>query len=556
MWMHRTFPITIPKEKSRALLLILGVMALGIIVVKIFSSVVPYNMDEFSQYGRVMCHLYPNSDLLQQTCHHYDLNLLNTGIILPLRSYEYVGSVGILWYYPLLKLWPEPDSARFLGWVFLVFESLILGRLFRMRWTIILPGLMLFFPFLYEHLADTGPAGFHLLAAVLLFLFIRNWAQTGHWRWPMWSALLVFLAFWVKINFLWLLPGIGILLMNELWTHRSSRLSQARWITTLMQVFLAGSLCTGLICLLVLSTKPSFTDAQTYLDILQSSHMMPLADILHGKWWTSRIFPTFIHHLYAVYQVYNLVAPNYPNNLVLFYDIIAYFSVPLILLFCRVARFDLPAGTARRTWAFFAAFLVTAAVILSTPNSWTMHHTVLSFPFLIMMWLSLLDGLWNMSYLYQRIILQRLCSALLLFMACMNIYFYYTLSQQDSYRAHTGPSQVIARMVANNSALSQRYAYVIIDWGLFSIQGLYGPSTQSVMGPTGMNNRDTLLTLKSRAAEHGRKLLFFYNTMQKEGDTQLLKDVLTVKPCVAIPPQSSWQVLAEPDPVLDAVCGK
>ena len=60
-----------------------------IVIAVVFSRYVPINMDEFVQYHPLLCHFYPLNTLniYREPCGLYDLDLLGTGLVLPLRAF-------------------------------------------------------------------------------------------------------------------------------------------------------------------------------------------------------------------------------------------------------------------------------------------------------------------------------------------------------------------------------------------------------------------------------------------------------------------------------------
>ncbi len=97
----------------------------GALVVMLISQAAPYCMDEFLQYNEIIYGHYPANNLnsFNEAADLYDLNLYNTGLILPLRCYYYMGVLPALYYYPLFLVWQDPLSARFLGIVFIFLQA-------------------------------------------------------------------------------------------------------------------------------------------------------------------------------------------------------------------------------------------------------------------------------------------------------------------------------------------------------------------------------------------------------------------------------------------------
>ena len=219
---------------------------LTVLIVLLFALIVPYNVDEFMIYQPLFCHYYPFSTLntFAGQCHQYDLNVLGTGLILPLRSYDYVGSFPSLYYYPLFLLWRSPVSARWINALFLLTQAAILSRLFRVRIGTVFLGLCLFFPYFFQHIVDTGPVSFQILTIYLLFLLFRRWAAKPSWLSPLLITLLLFCGIWTKPIYFVLLPGIAALFGIALIEQR--RALRRHWRTFVLQTFLGLALLGGL----------------------------------------------------------------------------------------------------------------------------------------------------------------------------------------------------------------------------------------------------------------------------------------------------------------------
>lgn len=140
----------------------------------------PYNMDEFCHYHPIISRHYKYNVLntFRENCRGYDLSFLNTGLVLPLRAYAYEGSSSSLYYYPLFLIWKDPRSARFLGLLFLLVQSLLLARIFNQRYEYTLLFLLCFFPYFFQHLVDTGPINFTTTSIFLLYWLMIKWLDT------------------------------------------------------------------------------------------------------------------------------------------------------------------------------------------------------------------------------------------------------------------------------------------------------------------------------------------------------------------------------------------
>ena len=135
----------LPLQKIKPFLSAVSILLIGIVISVIFSQFVPFHMDEFTHYRQILCFHYKYNSLntFRGGCYEFDLNFLNTGVFLPLRSTAYMGSLHSILYYPLFLVWKSPISARFLGIVFLLIQALILSKIFNIRIGYIFLGLIL-----------------------------------------------------------------------------------------------------------------------------------------------------------------------------------------------------------------------------------------------------------------------------------------------------------------------------------------------------------------------------------------------------------------------------
>src|SRR3990167_3854313 len=122
-----------------------------IVIAVVFSRYVPINMDEFVQYHPLLCHFYPLNTLniYREPCGLYDLDLLGTGLVLPLRAFGYTGSIVSVLYTPLFLLWRDVESARLFGCLLLTVQAFCLAKIFRCKMWIAFAGISAFFPYAF-----------------------------------------------------------------------------------------------------------------------------------------------------------------------------------------------------------------------------------------------------------------------------------------------------------------------------------------------------------------------------------------------------------------------
>ena len=102
------------KRASPSVAATFAIAAAAVFGMAFFTSLAPYNMDEFIHYDAIACHLYPGNSAYG-TCDPFMLDFLGTGWVLPLRAYHYSGTFPAIYYLPLHLLFGSPLAARLLG---------------------------------------------------------------------------------------------------------------------------------------------------------------------------------------------------------------------------------------------------------------------------------------------------------------------------------------------------------------------------------------------------------------------------------------------------------
>ena len=196
----------------------------GLFITILFCKFVPYNMDEFSSYQVIICAHYKNAHLntFRESCGRSDLNVLNTGLFLPLREYEYIGSITSLYYYPVFLMWKSPVSARFMGIIFLLIQAIILSKIFKIKIEYIFLGLVAFFPYFFQHIVDTGVVGFQITLTYAAYYFLTRWFEKINLKYILIVSLLLFLGIWAKLTFVFFLPGLSLIFLQLLIKNRKS----------------------------------------------------------------------------------------------------------------------------------------------------------------------------------------------------------------------------------------------------------------------------------------------------------------------------------------------
>ena len=520
------------------------------------TAATPYNMDEFIHYNAILSSL-PGNNIVYYS-NPYKLNFLNTGLILPLRAFDYAGSFPALYYYPIYLIWNSPLSARALGLVFLCTGAFFAARTFRLSFKYVALGLLFLFPYVYQHAVDTGPVGLHILSIYVIYVFMDRWLGTLHMRYISAITVLIFLCIWTKLSYFWMTPGIFIFFLLHVGRHRKYLCSRKNIFRLSTQSAVAAVALIVLVGSLLLSTSPVNSFVQPLLGELRASRSHTLPDLWNGAWKQSWIVGALMHPLEATQRTFLFAAPGLVERL---YSMMLYLFVPvtLILLFIRSFwRDDYPHRKALLRslilpLILYIAFLVTVVMIIRTVNAGLMHHAILSLPFLVLAILATMRCVLD-SHL-PKLLVQRTLSAVCIVFIGINLYFFAAFpSQQLHPSEHT--SKLLAHRIMNTGTIPERFTILIIDWGAYFYEGLYGSSQKSTLMVDGLHDPNLLKEIRDEVRQHGRKLIVMFINDQGDVNLQHIQsDDVRLRRCNGMPNEAmTWQILYEPDREMQTVC--
>jgi hypothetical protein len=176
---------------------------------------IPFCMDEFVHYHALGCAEFPLSrelNTFRESCGALDLRPPGLGVFLPLRSYQYIGSLPAIAFWPFWRALGQPVAARVQGAVFLLLAVFALARLARVPLRLALLASLVYPVFALAFLVDLGPVGLSLLmlsatlglarAAALEARRARGIALAAA------AGVCAFLGLWIKLVFAWCLPAV------------------------------------------------------------------------------------------------------------------------------------------------------------------------------------------------------------------------------------------------------------------------------------------------------------------------------------------------------------
>ncbi|MDD5041095.1 MAG: hypothetical protein PHX87_00225 [Candidatus Peribacteraceae bacterium] len=534
----------------RAVQHLLPYLLFSLFIVFAVSLILPYSMDEFSQFSPITCLYYPNNKLniFREACGKYDLTLSLPFLgqwILPLRAFYYVGSLQALAYFPLFLLWESPLSARFLGMIWLIAEAHVLSLLFpgvRRKWMFL--GLIGFFFYFLMHVVDRGPIGPHFFLIYLSYWLLCEWITTLQLRYILWLSFITVLGLWLKPTYAG--PLVGVLIVGfvhfskHFGTLFASKQSAAKFFIQLTAGVLAFGFFAAPIFLARINGGPA------YYSIFREGGWMPLADVLQGKIFAGHSWG-MLWNMWHANALGRWEPVPHPTMLSILYTLVTLLCIPGLMLGLVVSR-KLAFRQMVEPVAFFVIFLVVLGSVLLSTTAWAVHHLILAFPFLILSGVSLFDvcrhalqRVWKGWYVAG-------CAVLLVNILAFATYFRQPIRTDDSF------SRQSIHQILYDKHLSSTYLYVLVDFGMYYYQGLYGNRDQAVLFILPLDKQEQISQLKEIAAAHHRKLLFVHQTGWSTTDKALITSSFDLQRCAAVPENFSWQILLEKDKSGDSPC--
>lgn len=473
------------------------------------------------------------------------------GIILPLRAYHYAGSFPALYYYPVYLIWNSPLSARALGLVFLCAGAFFAARTFRFKFKYVALGLLLFFPYAFQHVVDTGPVGLHVLSIYVIYALMDRWCATLHKRYISAITVLIFLCIWTKFSYFWMAPGIFSFFLIHVCRHRKFLWTRENLFRLISQSAVAASMLTILVGSLLLSTSPSNSSFKPYLHELLISKSHTLPDLWDGIWWFSGVVWALLHPLEATHRIFIVATPGLAERL---YARILFLFVPTMLIVLGIDSYGRKKDSLLalvQPLVLYLAFLVTVITIARTMNAGVMHHAMLSLPFLILAILSTIRCALD-SNLPKLLMKRSLVTVCIVFLGINLIFFAKFPTQQ--LRNHDHHSKQLAHRILNTGTVSERFTVLIVDWGTYFYEGLYGSPQKSTIMLEGMNDPNLLVEIRNEVRKNNRKLIVMYLNDHDAVRWQEIQSSFPLATCSGMPKSAPWQILYEPDKEMKKVC--
>jgi len=540
------------KESKKLCLQVLLLLSLCLVITVIFSNFIGFNMDEFAGYRVLACLDHPNGKLdPNKECRkkHY-MNIFNSGLYLPLHEYGgYLGSFSSFYYYPLFLVWKSPVSARFLGLIFLTIGALILSITFRMSLIPVFFGLLLFFPYFFQHIVDTGPVKYPILSVFLIYYLFVRWFQNFRMIYLILISMLIFLGFWSKLTYAWYIPGIVILFLMGIVDHR--RKVSGHFKKIFSQCLIAAFILFLLLGVIFLSTKPD-SDKRAFLE-------RALENSKEKMTHQSELKVNFLNPLQSTQRVYKVLKISLIDYI---YSGFIYLTVPLLWFILLVGVDKKSLSSKRDLWKsmiLYFAFICTVIFQFLTSNANRYHHNVLTFPFLILSFLLIISCYRSIQkFKINFVSTKKIILTWFLIFILFNGYFFVKFpSQKVDLRGALQPDDPVTEILSDEY-LVNNYAYIASDWGLRFQQELYGNKAQvdgKLLAKEFKKMKESAKLqevdrFNKLAESRGRKLLFLH----RESLGASLINLFDLKSCSLAEGQADWKISLQPDDNEKNIC--
>lgn len=545
---NKVYLLTMVNTKLKVNSRIVGFVcfALSLILFFYVADITPIDQDEFAHYHYIMCTYYNQSRLgfMEDYCNSHNLFLLNSNISLPILSSIYNGSFPVIYYYPLFLISRTPLSARFVGFLFICLQAFILSKLFKIRYTYLLLGLSLFFPYFFQHIIDTGPVSFQITSIYLIYCLAQKWVKTKKLGFAILIALIIFVGVWIKLTYFWLLPGITLILLNFIFEYKNKIIKNN-------QLYIIHLLILIIISLVLFLTLFLSTDTATrypYYDILLNAEYNSYSNILEPFISLAESsFSGVVNPLYATHRSYE---PSKPTFIIFSYDLILYGTIVMVLIWSMRQK-SISVKKKISSAFYLLLFILTSLFIGLNQKAWAMHHIILAYPFLILSYL--------MIYSKKMVKLKILKYILILFVL-LNYFLYiiypFQKTDTDLFLLKNDYSKVKIHNILEDSYLASKYNYIILDNGFYFYQALFGRKNQGVFD-VNFDYRDfdyRIGSVINVTTESNRKILLIFNSKElppgNKKNYELFNKVISdfnLTNCSLISNNSVWQILVEKD---------
>lgn len=531
-----------------------AILSTAILALLAIIFIVPPNMDEYLPYHQIARFFYPNSveHTFREPCDDsFDIKVF--GVKLPLRSYPYCGFSEGLRYLPFFLISRSYISARIMKLILILFMFYSIIRLTKIP-SIYVLALMLFnLPLMFQMLIDTGPVAYQIcLTALIPFLLSR----TKNVAVACAVGALVYFGFETKAIFAISLIPISIITLIYIWedffkSDKKAKIKIIIRLSSAVLVFLTLSIVTftgktksgdyyfksiiGRPAISVFNLAEQTEHFKNNLAIYFKSFL----NFGHRVFQTenkSDFFTTFILSLYlaliaSALTVFIKRKTLNKNNFLKYHSALAqrFFKdgnsgETLKITSRRKPIFDFIYRGRNKSiidkiniipdfgkdFALFLAniisFIFVTWFVNRSSESWAGHHIILSFPFLIMALIYAVKIIRNYFPKFAVIMVTIAVVA--------NIITGVNLLKRSPHPTDDR-SKIKILNYLDDKNLSKNNIYVVIDWGMYYIQSLYGRKDQTVLYIDPLENNSQVDSIKEIAKKLNKNVIFI---LRKESD--------------------------------------
>lgn len=480
---------------------------------------VPNNMDEYSLFHTLACNYYKNNKLNIHNigCSNFDLKLPFTNVYLPLREFGYMGSILSLYLAPFFLLFPHPIITRIVGLLFLIPQAYFYGKILKREWFFIFLGLLFFFPYFFQHFVDTGTVAIQITLLLASLVSLNEWFTSKKGKYLLFFTILCFLGIFSKLTFFWYLPSLCIYLLIRLKDKKNNKIYG--------QIVFFSLFFTFLVTILMLSKDRSgfFYLHEFFIDIPNDNLVNT-----HNFNIISRIINPYI-------STEMILQPKSHILISVIHSVILLGLTPLSWLigYLKYKKWN------KVSILWFFLFLVTIFVINLTSKAWSIHHAILAYPYLILSFISSVIFLTRKNFLTRKI-----GYIFLLFFVTYNLYLFFSFNTNKINMGNEYIRYDINTLLSKPQ-IATEYTYVIVDWGMYYFQSLFGDKNQEVIYIQNFSDDFTANYIRNLARKGNRKLVFIYDARPTETDPEFIKQNFFVEECKLFSQSDSWRILFE-----------
>lgn len=549
-------------KKSRVVA-IYSVLSLSILALLLIIFIVPPNMDEYLPYHQIARFFYPNSveHTFREPCDDsFDIKVF--GVKLPLRSYPYCGFSEGLRYLPFFLISKSYISARIMKLILILLMFYSVIRLTKIQ-PIYVMALMLFnLPLMFQMLIDTGPVAYQIcLTALVPFLLSRTKNVVVACA----VGVLLYFGLETKAIFAISLIPISVITLIYIWedffkSDKKGKIKIIIGLSSTVLVFLVLSIVT-----FTGKTKHGDYYFKSIIGRPAISLLNFAEQIEHFDNNLSLYFKSFLNFGHRVFQTEN--KPDFFTIVILS----SYFALIAsgLAVFIKRKKLDknnflkyhsalaqrfVKNGNSRETpnirqgygsifdsiyrgknriiidkisnipeigkdYALLLAnligFIFVAWFVNRSSESWAGHHIVLSFPFLI---IGLIYGVKILKNYFPKF------AVILVSIAVISNIITGVNLLKSSPHPTDDRSKIKIINYLNDKNLSKNNIYVVIDWGMYYIQSLYGQKDQTVLYIDPLENNSQIDDVVKIARKGDKDVIFILrNSFGYHSGLELIK---------------------------------